>query len=207
MLVAISPSNFNYDETLNTLQYASRAKQILNKVSINSTSKEAIITKLKSEIDEFAQQLQKIKDFNLTVVEVKEIKSNIQQRQKLLNGLGQSWDERVKESKKIQEERKQLTLSDSKNSCPFLIDTSPDVSIDRELIHEIQFGVNTGVFFHPSLRCVFLFTKEDGVWLIPYNNSEICMNGQLMSDRQIITHGDKITSGDGCVFKFKIVKK
>jgi hypothetical protein len=54
---------------------------------------------------------------------------------------------------------------------------------------------------------VFLFTKEDGVWLIPYNNSEICMNGQLMSDRQIITHGDKITSGDGSVFKFKIVKK
>lgn len=35
MIAAISPSQFNYDETLSTLRYASRAKCIKNKPHIN----------------------------------------------------------------------------------------------------------------------------------------------------------------------------
>jgi hypothetical protein len=34
MVAAISPANYNYDETLSTLAYANRAKSIENKVYI-----------------------------------------------------------------------------------------------------------------------------------------------------------------------------
>jgi hypothetical protein len=35
MIAAISPANYNYDETLSTLRYASRAKFIQNKPKVN----------------------------------------------------------------------------------------------------------------------------------------------------------------------------
>ena len=35
MIAAISPADYNYDETLTTLRYASRAKMIKNKPRVN----------------------------------------------------------------------------------------------------------------------------------------------------------------------------
>lgn len=35
MIAAVSPANYNYDETLSTLRYASRAKFIKNKPKVN----------------------------------------------------------------------------------------------------------------------------------------------------------------------------
>lgn len=43
MIAAISPSDFNYDETLSTLRYASRAKSIKNKPRINEDPKDALL--------------------------------------------------------------------------------------------------------------------------------------------------------------------
>jgi hypothetical protein len=54
MIAAISPADYNYDETLGTLRYASRAKNILNKPRINEDPKDTL---LKSYMDE----IQKLK--------------------------------------------------------------------------------------------------------------------------------------------------
>jgi len=43
MIAAISPANYNYDETLSTLRYASRAKFIKNKPKINEDPKDALL--------------------------------------------------------------------------------------------------------------------------------------------------------------------
>lgn len=43
MIAAISPGDYNYDETLSTLRYASRAKQIKNKPVINEDPKDALL--------------------------------------------------------------------------------------------------------------------------------------------------------------------
>lgn len=43
MIAAISPVDYNYDETLSTLRYASRAKQIKNKPIINEDPKDAML--------------------------------------------------------------------------------------------------------------------------------------------------------------------
>lgn len=47
---AISPADINYSETLNTLRYASRAKNILNKPTVNEDSNVKIIRELRAEI-------------------------------------------------------------------------------------------------------------------------------------------------------------
>lgn len=43
MIAAISPANYNYDESLGTLRYASRAKNIVNKPKINEDPKDALL--------------------------------------------------------------------------------------------------------------------------------------------------------------------
>jgi len=43
MIAAISPANYHYDESLSTLRYASRAKNIKNKPKVNMDPKDAMI--------------------------------------------------------------------------------------------------------------------------------------------------------------------
>ena len=50
MIAANSPSDFNYDETLSTLRYASRAKAIKNKPIINEDPKDALLKQYEEEI-------------------------------------------------------------------------------------------------------------------------------------------------------------
>lgn len=57
MLAAISPADYNYDETLSTLKYANRAKSIANAVTRNEDMTERMIRDLKEQIDQLKQQL------------------------------------------------------------------------------------------------------------------------------------------------------
>jgi len=50
MIAAISPADYNYDETLSTLRYASRSKQIKNKPVINEDPKDALLKQYEDEI-------------------------------------------------------------------------------------------------------------------------------------------------------------
>lgn len=50
MVACISPAAFNYDETLSTLRYASRAKNIHNKPKINEDPKDAMLREYQEEI-------------------------------------------------------------------------------------------------------------------------------------------------------------
>lgn len=50
MLAAISPADINYDETLSTLRYADRAKQIVCKAIVNEDANGKLIRELKEEI-------------------------------------------------------------------------------------------------------------------------------------------------------------
>jgi len=57
MIAAISPADYNYDETLSTLRYASRAKQIKNKPVINEDPKDALLKQYENEIQELKAML------------------------------------------------------------------------------------------------------------------------------------------------------
>ncbi|TMS39466.1 hypothetical protein L596_005982 [Steinernema carpocapsae] len=55
MLACISPSDNNYDETLSTLRYANRAKNIKNKPKINEDPKDALLREYQLEIERLKQ--------------------------------------------------------------------------------------------------------------------------------------------------------
>lgn len=58
MIAAISPADYNFDETVGTLKYAHRAKSIANAVVKNEDQSERVINDLKMEIERLRSQLQ-----------------------------------------------------------------------------------------------------------------------------------------------------
>lgn len=53
MVANMGPASYNYDETLSTLRYADRAKNIKNKPHVNEDPKDALLREFQEEIQRF----------------------------------------------------------------------------------------------------------------------------------------------------------
>ncbi|TGZ58725.1 hypothetical protein CRM22_009476 [Opisthorchis felineus] len=58
MIANIAPSDYNYEESLSTLRYANRAKNIRNKAKINEDPKDAMLRQFQKEIEMLRKQLE-----------------------------------------------------------------------------------------------------------------------------------------------------
>ncbi|XP_041360213.1 kinesin-like protein KIF3A isoform X2 [Gigantopelta aegis] len=58
MVANIGPADYNYDESISTLRYANRAKNIKNKAKINEDPKDALLRQFQKEIEELRRQLE-----------------------------------------------------------------------------------------------------------------------------------------------------
>lgn len=76
MIAAISPADCNYGETLSTLRYANRAKNIINKPTINEDPNVKLIRELREEIQKLKSLIGKdmvsVKTYILSSVLIKE---------------------------------------------------------------------------------------------------------------------------------------
>lgn len=57
MIANIGPSSFNHDETISTLKYANRAKNIKNDVHLNEDPKDALLRQFQEEIKRLKEQV------------------------------------------------------------------------------------------------------------------------------------------------------
>ena len=62
MIAAVSPADYNFDETMSTLRYANRAKNIKNKPKINEDPKDTLLRTYKEEIERLKKQLEEFKN-------------------------------------------------------------------------------------------------------------------------------------------------
>jgi len=60
MIASISPADYNYEETLSTLRYASRAKAIKNKPKVNEDPKDALLKQYENEINKLKAMLDRM---------------------------------------------------------------------------------------------------------------------------------------------------
>jgi len=65
MICAISPANINYEESLNTLWYAERAKKVKNVAVINESAHDKMIWELRSENDKLKEFINALASGNL----------------------------------------------------------------------------------------------------------------------------------------------
>lgn len=114
MIAAISPADYNFQETLGTLKYANRAKSIENAVSRNEDSNEKMIRELQEQIEALKMKLQNEGPGATQVdpgIEKKMREMELQQQRE--------WEEREKLSKALEEERQanvNTVMSDMMNA-------------------------------------------------------------------------------------------
>jgi len=66
MIAALSPADYNYEETLSTLHYANRAKSIKNKPRINEDPKDALLKEYEQEIKQLRALLAQLQSSGAT---------------------------------------------------------------------------------------------------------------------------------------------
>ena len=136
MIANIGPADYNMDETLSTLRYASRAKHIENKPRINEDPKDAMLREFQEEINRLREQLQKAGGGKINpdgtispggVVEVEKIEMVVDKKQmKKLEAKLEKEKQEIKikadkerqkiiEQKNIAEEERQKLLDNLKN--------------------------------------------------------------------------------------------
>ncbi|CAM9335866.1 unnamed protein product [Ascophyllum nodosum] len=105
MLAAISPADYNYDETLGTLRYAHRAKSIQNSVKCNEDVNEKVIRELKEEIEKLRQQLQSggsTREGGGGEGDTSGLQTRMEE---LLTAQKSTWEEKEKLSRQLEDER------------------------------------------------------------------------------------------------------
>ena len=122
MIAAISPADVNYEETLSTLRYADRAKQIMCKAVVNEDANAKIIRELKQEIAKLKSLLKQegieVQEAG-NVPDVQEVKrrtgsvsaagenaiEQLQESEKLMLQLNETWEEKLKKTEAIRMQR------------------------------------------------------------------------------------------------------
>ncbi|XP_072744090.1 kinesin-like protein unc-104 isoform X10 [Anoplolepis gracilipes] len=132
MIAAISPADINYDETLSTLRYADRAKQIVCKAVVNEDANARLIRELKEEIQKLRELLKQegidvqegdeiIRTNKRNEEDTKETRSRLsshatstiaeeavdqlQASEKLIAELNETWEEKLKRTESIRLQR------------------------------------------------------------------------------------------------------
>lgn len=100
MIAAISPADYNFDETLGTLKYANRAKSIENVVSRNEDVNEKMIRDLKETIERLKAELEQSSGSGDKVDPDIALRLRAMEEEQL-----NAWDEREKLSQALEAER------------------------------------------------------------------------------------------------------
>ena len=133
MIANCGPADYNYEETLSTLRYADRAKQIKNKPKINEDPKDAMLREFQEEIERLKEELKKKeeeaqntqrvtidgKEVNIPVAaEPEQIEKYVQQQgiseEKMKELQEQAEKEREELQKQAEEEKEQLLNKQAK---------------------------------------------------------------------------------------------
>ncbi|CAL1294919.1 unnamed protein product [Larinioides sclopetarius] len=108
MCANIGPAGYNYDESLSTLRYANRAKNIKNKAKINEDPKDTMLKKFKDEIEELKKQLEDCSEGGTESGEDISEKGEEETKPKVHRKKAFSEEETKKMQEQIEEDRKKL---------------------------------------------------------------------------------------------------
>eukprot|EP00163_Fabomonas_tropica_P009886 TRINITY_DN1980_c0_g1_i1.p1 TRINITY_DN1980_c0_g1~~TRINITY_DN1980_c0_g1_i1.p1 ORF type:complete len:706 (+),score=228.59 TRINITY_DN1980_c0_g1_i1:721-2838(+) len=103
MMAALSPADVNYEETLSTLNYANRAKNIVNASTKNEDENARVVRELREEISNLRGLLASVSSGG--TVDLEKMQRMEQMIEQLEMAKKQSWEQQEKNSKKFEQER------------------------------------------------------------------------------------------------------
>ncbi|KAA1070348.1 kinesin-like protein Klp8 [Puccinia graminis f. sp. tritici] len=250
MIAAISPAD--YEETLSTLRYADQAKKIKNKAVVNEDPNAKLIRELKEELDTLRSRMSgghsedtydvtlppekqivkyQTKSGEIKTVTKAALQEQLEQSEKLMSEVAQTWEEKLKNTEVVQKEREQaleeLGITIEKNNVgvytpkrmPHLVNLNEDPLMSECLIYQIKPGTttvgNTETTEPCDIRlsgrnilaqhCHFESDKETGaVELFSHPNAPTMVNGQRLSPGKPrkLRSGYRVILGDYHIFRF-----
>lgn len=132
MICAIRPGAKFFDETVNTLKYADRAKQIKNKAVVNENPADKLIRELKEENERLKAALAKGGGGDGKTKE--EIQADLKQNALALGEMEGNFEDRLKaelEKREAEEEKLEKEEKAKKDGAPHLVNLNEDPQLDR----------------------------------------------------------------------------
>lgn len=109
MIAAVSPASDNYDETMTTLRYASRAKMIKNKPIVNQDPKDALLAQYTDEIKKLKELLKNKGQTNMGDGAIRaEDMANLEKLKELEDQNREMEEEMMNRRKKVQDRESQV---------------------------------------------------------------------------------------------------
>ncbi|XP_047296222.1 kinesin-like protein KIF16B isoform X13 [Homo sapiens] len=226
MIATISPADVNYGETLSTLRYANRAKNIINKPTINEDANVKLIRELRAEIARLKTLLAQGNQIALldspTALSMEE---KLQQNEARVQELTKEWTNKWNETQNILKEQ---TLALRKegigvvldSELPHLIGIDDDLLSTGIILYHLKEGqtyvgrddasTEQDIVLHgldlESEHCIF---ENIGgtVTLIPLSGSQCSVNGVQIVEATHLNQGAVILLGRTNMFRFNHPKE
>ncbi|XP_051559153.1 kinesin-like protein KIF16B isoform X3 [Myxocyprinus asiaticus] len=226
MIATISPADVNYGETLSTLRYANRAKNIINKPTINEESNVRLIRELRAEIARLKALLAQGNQIALldspTALSMEE---ELHQNEARVLELTKEWTNKWNETQNI---LKEDTLALRKEGIGVILDSELPhlIGIDDDLLSTgiILYHLKEGrtyvgredatneqdIILHglglESEHCQ-IENQNGTVTLIPLNDAQCSVNGVQITEPCQLNQGAVILLGRTNMFRFNHPKE
>lgn len=217
MISTISPAADSYEETLSTLRYADRAKRIVNHAIINEDPNNRIIRELREEVDLLKEQL--MHATGQTVLQERLVES-----EKLIKEMEQTWEEKLRKTEKIHQERQQalekmgISVQSSGIAVEkdrfYLVNLNADPSMNALLVYylkertligrpdsteEVDIQLS-GVGIMPEHAVIDIDREHNEIWMETLNGARTYVNGRPIDVRIMLRNGDRILWGNNHFF-------
>ncbi|KAM7125911.1 kinesin-like protein KIF16B isoform 2-T2 [Molossus nigricans] len=226
MIATISPADVNYGETLSTLRYANRAKNIINKPTINEDANVKLIRELRAEIARLKTLLAQGNQIALldspTALSMEE---KLQQNEARVQELTKEWTNKWNETQNILKEQ---TLALRKegigvvldSELPHLIGIDDDLLSTGIILYHLKEGqtyvgredasTEQDIVLHgldlESEHCIFE-NVGGTVTLVPLSGSQCSVNGVQIMEATHLNQGAVILLGRTNMFRFNHPKE
>uniref|UniRef100_UPI00398F2433 kinesin-like protein KIF13B isoform X2 n=1 Tax=Pristiophorus japonicus TaxID=55135 RepID=UPI00398F2433 len=221
MIATVSPSADNYDETLSTLRYADRAKNIINHAVVNEDPNARIIRELREEVDKLREQLSRAE-----AMKAPELNDRLEESEKLIQEMTVTWEDKLRKTEAIAQERQKqleslgISLQSSgikvgDDKC-FLVNLNADPALNELLVYYLKNHTLVGSDDSQDIQlcgmgilpehCIIDISAERRVILSPKQSSRTFVNGSLLTNPVQLHHGDRILWGNNHFFRINLPK-
>ncbi|XP_069584492.1 kinesin-like protein KIF13B isoform X1 [Ranitomeya imitator] len=222
MVATVSPAADNYDETLSTLRYADRAKNIVNHAVVNEDPNARIIRELREEVEKLRDQLTQAES-----MKAPELKERLQESEKLIQEMTVTWEEKLRKTEEIAQERQKqleslgISLQSSgikvgDNKC-FLVNLNADPALNELLVYYLKDHTLIGSDDSQDIQlcgmgilpahCIIDISTDGQVILSPMKNARTLVNGSVVTNPTQLQHGDRILWGNNHFLRISLPKK
>ncbi len=219
MIATISPAEVNHGETLSTLRYANRAKNIINKPTVNEDPNVRLIRELREEIDRLRSMM------SLDPAKLSSVQKQLAVKEAQERHLTEEWTEKWKEAANILKEQEALALKRTglgvilDSDKPHLVGIDEDVLATGITLYHLKDGDTLIgseescpdiVLKGPSvekLHCRIQLDSNGNATLFPTEGALCMVNASLVAEPTKLSQGCVVVLGKTNMFRFNDPKE